>query len=510
MGAFDIKWFNKAIGRNDYTTAINYLKQYRFDDPNVQKQVNEQIRSLERYGSMASAVLNKADIADRDKIAFHLSRMGDPSGTDYGKAYLNYINTMGNKGSSQAAYFEYRFDDPQAYNRFKAASNLDIKTLNPGEGASGYYTENGVPVVRIYRDQFASSEYFNNITKGLKAAYDTWEDGSQTPLFRTVSYDADGNKLVSKPGMFKEQSKGVDYIDEAEAAYNRLKKEGFNTTYQTELISKGYMSQAEKTINERIFSGQLDKVKGEFGLNVINNYYKRLLYSADLANYDVYAVETNKEGEAGSMVQIDQETSRQYNNLLRNALEENRVTYTAGAAGGRVGTVITISPKLDKDQLGENYKRGIQMFVPELLEEDARQVMDSDPDAAVTVKRAEHMAFNHPYDLFSGGSLTDFGQDGSATLISSAGTRPVSAEEVNQIMLQQETIRNTAYKLEDVKLEQGLNDEAVKALAQQYAINLYSYFNNGATLETATTPVEKSEIYNGVQELMELILSRLY
>lgn len=527
MADFDARFVYNMMAKANYTGIATYLRNFKFNDPNLQLQVNQQIKELERYGGIVSAMMNKARPEDREKLSFYFQNMAGSfdESNSYAKGFTNTVNNIGNQGSNRAAYIDYSFDSADSYNRFIDATRLNFQDVNPGDNKTGKYMQNGNYVLRIYKDEFSDGNFFNTLTKGIQkiATEDIIKERNpfdpsglgytekriKVPHVKSTSYTDDGAVITQRDGLFHNQEKAGDYVKQAAELFNKITNEGLsNAEFVSELMIKPYMTQQEKQIQDGILNGQIDKTLGEYGLKLIKDRNERLLKGANLDNYEVYATEINTD--VPTMHAINDTGEKQYyTRLIRTALKAGRVSYTAGSAGGKVGAVITISAAMDKDKLGENAKGDIQLFVPGLLEQDARAVMDSDPDAAVTVKRAEHIAFGHAYNLLQGGRLENFQHDGSATYVDDVSSRILTGDEVNEMMTTQETLVSTADQISNIRATNGLSDEDTKQLAYDYATRLYAYFNNGITPETAQDDTSKTIARKSIEEFMNMILSRV-
>lgn len=515
MAGIDLGWIGRRIQANDFNTVSNYLKQYTFNDPKVQQQVNEQIKKLQRYGGLINAAINAAGPQYREEASFYFQKLFgniDPNNS-YGKDFLGNINNIGNDDKKQAVFIDYTFDDDNSYKMFTDAFGENINTINNDTRQAGQFMKDGKHVVRVYKEQFNNGAFFGKITDALNQSKveNIVRDpmnviGVTVPGYTSTSYDADGNVIKSQSGLFNEQDKANRSAKSADELIKSIMERLDKDTIPAEITVKGYMCKEERDINNMVMSGQLTTEQGNYGLKVIKNYYDRLLNGMSLTGYDVYATEIN--GETKNFKPIDSDLKSTYTSMIHAAIKENRVKYSAAAAGGRVGTKITINPKLDKDGNPlKNFHGELELFVPGLFQEDARDIMDQDPDAAVTVAHAEHMAFNHDYDLYNGGRLSNFTQDGGADYETKTSKVHLNNDQVVDMMRMNEYLRASIDNLENDKYTNNLNNEQVATLARDYATKIFYYFNSDYI---DTTNEKALEQVNGtIDSFVETILNNV-
>ena len=561
MAGLDTTFIRNMAARNNYIGIAGYLGSLQFEDKTAQAQVNQLISGLNRYGRLMETIINAGTPEDRKKLAFYFkAQTGNYGATndqsDYDRKYLANINNIGNKKGKQADYIEYTFSNQTAFNNFKDSFG-SIGFANDVDRVSGLINKNGQNILRVYKSDLGKSDMFNRLNNALQSIehispassgesyYDRLSEAQKNKVnfqlanfeannrlrgigkseldrtkqefarqelirglgFSSTSYDRDGNKLLSANGFMKEQAEAMGQSKEAEQAYKSVMDNMKNTTIPSQLMMKGYMCKGQLEIANRVMNGMMDKSIGEFGLKRIAEYYARQLMGCSLTQYDVYATDGNpKTHNLNEITNTEEKTA--LTEELRAALKEGRCTYSAGSAGGRVGTVITLAPALDKDgkPIG-GYKEGRQIFVPGLLEKDARDAMEEDPEAAVLIKRGEHMAFGHQYDLNGGGRLVDFQQDGSAYYENGNGRVYRNSEEVGKMMLDNEMIDATKRELQNDRLERDMSDEDYNKLVEEYATKLYSYSNNIASTEDLEK-LDKEGVKQGISRYVSLLLDQ--
>lgn len=516
----DTNWIGKRLSIGDYRTVANYLGMFQFDDPKAQYEVNKQIRALNEYGSLMNAVVNKAGPEGREQVAHFFQKHfnGVDSGNAYTKAYLDHINSIGDGKGKKAVYIDYVFDTNDSYKQFVDALGGEPPTIQPNGQKSGAYIQDGKHVFRAYKEQFGDREFFATLNKALNASTSTettylptiMGGGSRTSIisgYVSNGYDADGKKISEKRGTFDHQITADEMNKASEELVKGLMSQVGKEEIPSELMVKGYMCKAERDVTNAVLSGQLETSVGNFAMSRIKDYYDRMFAGTSLTNFSVYSTEPGSDTQNLKEITKSEDKSA-LTDEVRAAIQEKRATFSAASAGGKVGTVITINPRLDKDGNPQgNMRQSRQIFVPGLFQEDAEEVMGEDPEAAVLFKRAQRTALSYDYELTNGGALTNFQSDGSATLKRNGIEVGLDSDEVHSLMLENETVRAAADELSTVRYTNNLDDESLQSLVAESAAKIYYYFN--PTDVDASNAEAKKQIENRIQMYVEAILKNM-
>lgn len=491
--------FNKRIADNDYIGAASFLKGLKFSDKTKQEAINQQIATLERYGGIASSILSKEVDPDRKALlAFSLNRHSNNFGgidtntgryvNPYANKFVDYLNQAGNNNDKVAEYLDIEFNTPEAYRDFIDKTGLSFGNKTEDNQLSPYmYTNNGSPVIRVHKQSLQDGNFFDSFIGGLADSRQQIQiPGNWLVQARTIginpfnikSYDND-NKLINQwEGLGNELQSAYDLTKEASYQYDTTMKTAYSNVIPTELMGSGYMCNAQKQITEAVFAGRLNETQGNFMLKQIEDFYNNKLKTISLTGYDVYA--TTSDGETANLLEVeDTATKQKYTKWMRAAAKEGRLTAVAGVSGGRVGTILTLSATVDKDNnLNDEAHGDIQLFVPGLLDKDARDLVDKDVDSKILVERAEHIAFGHEYNLVQGGRLINFAGDGSAIYKDDTGEVYKDPDQVTQLMLENEMLAGTVNELREQVTTNNYDDDQMARLAEAYATKVYDYVYN--------------------------------
>lgn len=526
--------FNKRIADNDYLGAAAYLKTIKFSDKTTQDAINQQIAVLERYGGITNAILSKEVDKDRKfQIAFALNRHSnnfgakDPSTGRYVNTYANQfidcLNNLGNSKDKTATYIDVEFDNQESYNTFVDKSGLSFSAKVEENQLSPYmYTNNGNPVIRVQKQTLQDSNFFDNFMGGLVGSTETYYSpgywmGQGQPVkinhYGIKSYDADNNIINSWSGLGNELQQAYNLTRMSADTFDTVMKTAYKNVIPTELMASGFMCDAQRQITMAAMSGRIDDTRANSMLKRIDDFYTNKLKTISLTGYDVYATEVN--GETANLLEVeDTATKQKYTKWMRAAAKEGRLTAVAGVSGGRVGTILTLSATVDKDNnLNDEAHGDIQLFVPGLLDKDARELMDQDVNSKILVERAEHIAFGHEYKLAQGGRLINFMGDGGAIYKDDLGEVYKKPDEVTQMMLENEMLAGTIKELQTQVEANNYDAAQAESLATDYATKIYDYiYGKTPTQEEGETePSIKHDSIDEarIQDIVRLMIEQI-
>lgn len=547
---FDMNYIYSNLARLDFNSCVKYIRGYRDPNPIRQRALYDAARIYERQGQDLNRVLATTDDpTEKEKISFYFQRRMNLWGNNaadrssFANSYLTAIENIGSDGDRKAKTLDISFDNESSYKSFVSLYSSGKSTTN-----------NGKYIVTVnIEDLKKSEEYdkFNSAIKSMPKIIDNYSlingVSPSTPWmaitgqnnyvagvpYKITSKDENGEAIVkdfTNPLMDTNR-----IVEDAENFVKGKEEAGFSKTAASEVMSKPYMCQAQYQIATAMMNGQIDDAHAERLLKHINEYYTNLLYATSLANYEVFATEPNGDT-MNFMAMTDSKEKTAATLKMQAALKEGRVSFRAASSGGRTGTLITIDAKLDKEgNLMENAASAQSFFVPDLFVEDTGKVMDEDVDARVLNYKAQHMAFNHAYDLVNGNYISDFDSEGGAIMNEVVGDkviqRPLTNEEVNQEMLknelaisavdkiQNEDLTKYADRVKDYTEDQlnkleakdtyGYNDTEIQTVAQQYAQQIILYINNLTSIDEAKTEEEKNRINFETDLLKKNIISRV-
>lgn len=529
---------NQLAQKNDYLGMATVLKGIKVTDAEQQKQLNNQITQLERYGGIANKLLNsEPDYDKRDKLAFSLLMQGGSYGeknpetgewvNPYARQFTNLLNELGNgknpmDGSDFTAHgLKISFASEENYKEFLDKSGLNF---GPKDEHSQAFSEveDGRYSVNISKSLLGDMNFFKAFYKGLEATNNVkGEQGSWVFPNKYIvtgmdeNWDKEGAVYTAEKSFWTSGDKFrqmLDLVEDVNNTYNETVASKYDNVIPTGLQVSGYINDKQRQIINMVGTGRLEREMGNFMLKQIDDYYSNQLSGISLTGFsDVYATEINDKTKNLRQV-TDSETLSSLTDMIRAAAKENRVSVRAATSGGRVGASITIAAKLDKDgKPVDNYGGAVELFIPGLFEKDARNVMDQDIDAKLLVEKSEHIAFNHSYFLEDGGHLTDFQGDGAAVYEDDVKRTALSPEQVDMLMRQNEMIKSAASQVKEDITNGDATDDTAAVQARKYAKRVYSYINNipEDQIDDTKNNVSDNELGLSIDRIVKLILNQI-
>lgn len=528
MATYNPSVYDKYIADSDFLGLADYIEQFipDMDDENQQIQLRQNVANLRRFGGIANKILqSEIPENDRELFKFHAQKQygAIDSNNTYYKKYNDYKNKIGTnnhwfKADDIATSIAYEFDNDDIYNDFIDKTGIVV------ENTAGMYKSNanGKPTLIVGKTAFQDDDLFDRITKGLTLipeGFDfnpSYSFGTPGPIygFNTLGFNEKGEKISEVNGFDSNQEKALRLLRDSDDVFDKYYTKQYQRIVPANLVSMGYMCGAQRDLTNRLFNQQI----GESTYNAYNkaiiDYYDRQLATLSLTGYDeVYMTEPGNASQTLSL--ISNEDKGAWTEYLRNAVKEGRATYTAGYAGDRVGTIITLSPKPLSGELNkEEYAKGVQIFVPGLFDEDARNMINEDDNAKVMVEVAEHQVFGHNYNLIEGGRLKDFDGNGGAIYEDDNTTYYLDSNQVKDLMKRNILIEGgiQAAKTKLKKDDNGniLNNQTdLVSLVDAYSKNVYADLYNINTQEEFEKILEDDGVLKQIDNIFITILNKL-
>lgn len=524
--------YDKLVADGDYTGLANYIESML---PNVTDETQKQalinnINSLRNYGGIANKILQddfEDESEDKKLFLFNANRVagfgGEIGDNDYFKKYKNYKSNIGNvshwfKPNETAIAIGYQFDNENAYNSFIDKSGIVVdKSLN----VTKTYNE-GKPVLRVGKTAFQDEQFFENLTKTLSSMQvnnlysigaNTWGYNPTIAAFNTIGYNEYGEKISSVNGLDSNQQRALALINSGSDVFNKHYNARYEKIIPRTLNVMGYMCGAQRDLLQKVSNKEIGESEFNLYYKQLTDFYDNKLKSFSFTGYnEVYMTEPNSTSQTLDIMPED--AKGEWTNYLRTAIAEKRVTYTAGFAGDRVGTVITIDRGTKSGELSKaDYAAGVQFFVPGLFDKDARAVINADDNARLAVEIAEHQSFGHNYDLIDKGRLTNFDGDGSAIYEDDNSRIPLSPDQVHNIIkrniLIEGGIQAAKSMLRVNRNNVPINTEEIIRLVDIYSKNVFADLNDIKTSEELTQALEDHLAAAEVDNIFMIILNKL-
>lgn len=525
--------YNNFIVNNDYEGLADYLETLQVSDENIRNTLNDNIESFRRYGGIVSSILNgNIDPDIRQKLEFSIQKEQGifNEGNKYANAYLKAKDNIGVidrwfRDDDRSEFIGYTFDDEETYNKFLDNAKIDVQY-----GTEVYKTKSsGKPVLMVNKNKFKDDNFLNTVTASLMSiptklvtTYDIDRAISNfVPKFTTTGYNKEGKILFTKEGLENNQKLAYEMYNDATNTYNEIMDSAYSRVIPSELVVAGYMCEAQEKWDRARNAELVSEDDYNKKVKRIGEYYESMLYGFSLTNSKFRESYMIKPGaESQTLELIDDADRGTWTNYIHLALNEGRLKYQSATAGGRVGTLLTVIPKPLSGELNkEEYAKSTQIFVPGLFEDDARKVLDKKDDARLLVELSDHIAFNHPYKLLSGGRLTQFDSYERATYNNGTGLETrLEPEDVKRIMHEDILLKGGIKEAKNIIQydRQGnkmFGQTAIVSLIKNWANTIFARMNNINTSvdfeNFIKIPYFEDKYYRDIENYTELMLNAI-
>ena len=527
MAVFNPITYDNYIANSDYIGLAKYIEEFIPDvtDENQRIALMNNVSSLRRFGGIANRIL-QAEIPEEDKDLFMFNAQKNygvvNAGNSIYQKYDEYKKNIGAKShwfkpDDIASSIGYMFDNDETYNDFINKSGIVVDST---QNVTKRYID-GKPVLHIGKTAFQDDTFFDSVTKSLDQyvqpmGFYVGPGGfpvPQEPLFRTIGFNEKGEKISDISGFDDNQKAALDLLQKSDVVFDKYYTQQYNKEVPSDLMVSGFMCGAEKQLTDKLFNQQIDPTTYNAYRKVIKDYYDNQLAHISLTKQsEVYMTEPGNTSQL--LNPLNDEQKGEWTRFLRIAIKEGRTSYAAGAAGGRVGTVITISDKPISNELNqEDYSEGVQIFVPGLFDEDARAMINEDDNARLMVELAEHQAFGHDYDLVEGGKLKNFDGDGGAWFEDDNILQYRTPEEVYSMMKRNILIDGGIQAAKSMLQKDNngniSNASELLSLVETYSINVFSDLNDIESQEDLDNILNNPAAAKDIENIFILILREL-
>lgn len=519
--------YKERLAVNDYNGMADILEQ-NVHPKTVQERMElfNTIATLREDGNKLNGMLNDPQLPKetKDALIFNNRRRNKVLGinpTDYDQEYINAKNAIGNSKTQEAKYIDYEFDTQQDYNKFLKTSGLHTYS-KPNQN---YYTrtDNGKPVLRVYKTAFDDADLFDSLTKGLNSIF-TIDNTVPITIFGSVplhynynakSYDENDKFITQLRGLDKNHKKTYKLAQKANDLEKNFLDFDYVKTTPANLMVSSYTSNKEAQLEALYNAGYMKSTELDSAKKRLFAKYEKVLKGFSLTNpkyEEIYFTNTKDDYENQYFSLMAPEARGKMTAILRDMWNAGRVEYSAGSVAGKYGTVFTITRDINNksDLKSGEFARGYQIFVPGLLEKEAKQVIDDVPEAKVQHDLYNRQAFHYDYDLYNGNKLTNFDSDGGAIYDDGITQGYMYPDEVQKQMLKNTLVQKV---INNSKVYAQYDNDGYIAEGQTKLIEgiAKSATNIVAEMRGISNPDElkSSEVRSEIEEIFQAILNQL-
>lgn len=406
---FNESVFDTYISNRQYIDAANYLKQFKFNDPEVNKAHEADIYNIEHEGRKLAAIYSRiTNSEDMDAIDFYDKLFVDGgleivenTNNEYKKEFIKLKQKLGSQFEynlfdvNKAYYnddigFEFKpskqtlfgidwleKDNPNTIDNFYNVSGLN-KTMLQSKGVKVITKKDGSTVIRFKKDNPLANEiiyHTANINANKGPKYSDMPIHSPFINTRVIAYKPDGREVGTWRHSWEAISNLINKAKNTKDAF--FKKEGLNS-FTSPILMMGDVSPQLKHISELHDNGKLGDTEYKAYRDKYLSKYDNVIYALSGANTPMYA----NWGEEGYDENRDETLVPINNTKTRQKLIEHikgfpsKVSYQFAMLNDQLGILISVAPtNLTKNSTTPG---ATQVFIPNLFTTEAQERLNSD------------------------------------------------------------------------------------------------------------------------------------
>lgn len=486
---YDSNVEDRFRSEHDYLGLADYLSKFRMDNVVDQREYDREITQLRRYGRQYNALHENASDDETNSISFleafnsgNIDTLDDNN--PYKKKYSDVISLLGKKGEYLPFDYyseDYRSDDPYSpdpatisvtFNSKKTNYLLGLDFLakdnekenqfekfahetgyNAGEirnilGDNAISRKEGKVVINVPKSNLAGIKFLTEVRNWCNNTGRNANDVSY------ASYDTNG-KIVTDDTIYI-GSRIQDIANLLQQTSNN-KEAVMSTIGAGEQITSTtvlpYMNERQMQLMQLRNAGAIDDTKYSSMLKADNEVYETLLLGTAFSQLDVYTNRGNIEGDK-TLRHIDDNIERgKLNDYIRNAIRENRVSWSAAISGGKYGTYLVVTPEDEKGKLildEDDARSGATIFIPGLFTKSIQNAFDASTQGRTVAEINSMQQYGYQYTLQNGNVLSNVGNDRARLYDKNTDTyNDISREEAHNILHQDIIVEEGSRKIYD-------------------------------------------------------------
>lgn len=432
MSNFDIEYGQDLLDKRDYNGYADYLSSFKAKDLRSQQIVNNKIRYYKDLAEKQESTLENC--SDEERQAFQYMQGMNGNGrlpgevirnqfaTDYKKIVDNFTSADGTNIQNFAINFEsedalFKFYNKIGLNQSQLEDNYGIVIQN--------HSDNGSYSLIISTDNKKLPDVINSID--VNSSF--FSEEGERPFYNNFGYVNQHDKEYLDNLKFSNAI--LDNITAIDSKGKTFDKNGFDSTkiidlkniynranrifksvldkqetkkFEDRLLEIPFLGEGHRKALEYLKKGIYTNEKYKQMMDIRTDMYNTHLRNITLTDKRVYAAQakTKDEGmvlrEAGNIERLE------YDRLISVAMQENRISYTAGMLGGEIGTIITISQELDKNKkFSDNPTQTLtRLFVPGLFSKSAQESFNYSTEGKAIHKQQDMKRWNYSKRLSDG------------------------------------------------------------------------------------------------------------
>lgn len=542
----DRKKYDSFITNGDYTGLANYLSKFHFTDENQQKALTNAIKDFRSKGRMIQGMMSRADNEQRQAIAFinglkngelpGLNNKDESLNNRYSQDFAKAKRGFGSNGNNIAESVKINFGgvvdkrygafgldflskdvkyDNDAFTDMLRITGLN-KALLEKSGAK-IENNNGTYSLTISKRNKLFDSVYNALTQ-LHSA-----DNKRVYRFNYSGIDAKGN-IIKHPRNIDSLAGTIDptnnlVADKTGSLFSMQNSQLRARLKADEIIKPKFKSDSDITasstvanfscareidIRNALASGRLNTELANALLKETEDAINNSLINSSFTQYELWANDINDDDKETRHRIDDTEQRAKLQQLVINAIADKKLSVASCIQGNQTGTLLTIGPKLDKDEETGNdvediKQHRVQIFIPGFLNDEAEKVFNKRSDTRAIKELANMEMYGYDVDIPTSGKLKVYNDyntgnsiyqmvqpDGSFTQIS----KDDALREMNKLIIAEDGI--------DLANQQFYNEDG------KFRYNILN-FNDGSINSDFN-----KELFNQIQSYSMAAMKELY
>lgn len=545
MPQYNQKQLQSYFDNRDWTGAAEYLSSIPASNPRKQAELNEQIRKLRRDGEIQNAMLQQMDKTQQDAYHFVSAINGSGNipykiddngeGNSFGITYTDLINNTRvqnnvmspgkrNLKGEQINRIRVELNNNEAYDNYLDALETNVDEISTLGVRVSKDNKTGKTIVDI---PTSNPKLYNFIikTRELNKVFDVSPlipGGSGHQVYITDNFAIKGitssNIVVDKSQFnYDNITRAARIVDDAISLDKKTKDRLKNISIDEQLYITPYLGYGDANAYKMYKNGVIDtdaytKIRKER-----KDAYNTILRGIDLTKHEVFLDE--KQDDGNRLTKVDNKDINLLKESILLAMDDDRITYQAAMLNDEVGTLITLTPKIDKEgkPYDNDYSKTRTIFVKNLFKSSCEASFRNDTKQMAVRDNADMRRWNYGKTLHDG-NYVGYNKNIGAYRLDKATQQKIPIDESTMLSLlnKENIIDNTVNKLlinleEDGTIITRSNGKkvtnSVESMASMYAASatneLYpaGYYTEGERLRY------QNDIY---QTIIKLLGNRLY
>ncbi len=497
---YDSNIEDKFRADHDYLGLADYLSHFRMGNRSEQKEYENEITQLRRYGREYNAIHERATKEQSYSIAFmEAFNNGDIDSLDSDNPdkhhYLGVIDSLGRKqytntpiipSSIARAPNKIEYDteqtpstisvafndkhvsyalwgigdtipgfnlitdvlskdkDENQFNKFAHETGYDLNEIKALLGDNAISFKEGRTVVNIPKNNIDGIKLLTAIRK--------WQidSGRNHDDIQYSSYGTDRNLVSDFSDDIGSQIDRVSMLIDRSTRNKDIAVQntvGLNQQFSTTVLP--YMNERQMQLNKARQAGMISDDAFTSQLKADNAIYENQLMLTAFSKLKIYTDADNEPGNEDLHEMTDNLERGKLKDYIRNAIREDRVSWSAALSNGEYGAYITIAADDNKGAFvtdKEDSRRGMTIFIPGLFTKSIQTAFNSSTQGKTVAEFNSMQQYGYQRELKNGDIIKNVGNNNAQYYDKNTDTWKLISREEAQNKLHQDIIIEDAVR----------------------------------------------------------------